>query len=1101
MLSISKIASAGATIKYLEEEALLNYYDESGAALTRWAGKGAKFFGLDGPIEREELRNLLQGHSPDGVHDLVQNAGDKNRQPGHDLVFNDVKDFSTLWGSSDAAMRKELDICDAQALDQTLSIAEELCGLSRVGRGGRHLERVDLIFAAYRHQINRYGEPHIHTHVILPNVGIRSDNSTGALWTQTLYDLKFFLGALHRVELASRLRQGLKVHIEAQRIGFRIVGVPQALSKRWSSRATEIREVMAQRGQEGAIAARAAAEDTRRKKPEIPLHILSDKWRAQALEYGFTAEEARKLIGQAPTVKATLHLLQKELWRAWKKSQATNENSLHFYREAGRLAILHGANAIQLREMVERLWSRPVERPTKTAEADDSKDSKQETRKAKEERAAERISETPPPNIPPQVKDKPNEKQNPKANDYPKEAQRPDPQQNLPTSEAKNEGKVAAEGALDVSQVKAEAQEKVQEKAGKPRPGATESPQTEPKERDNVAAQTAKVESNERAEAGRQDRKLEKEDAPSDRTKTSHGPGEPSSPVARESKSDQGKTQHTAPRDSHEFNSDSPSSKESHSKENDEITGQCERIQKEQVSDETKTSDGPGAKDSLANREKKNQHEGSQHSSPGQNHERTTGSSHTEQSQNTSSNSEDQKPSSEKEENKNRNRKSDHRSFRRQWQEKLRAHGIDLDEQIPKADKQQRAANAAFCKEFTEAVSKLRPEWQSAERLQRLAYLSMMSHRAHPKFVDQVVAEVQHIVEKTYKSAQVAEEKAKLYASIGMDRDGKAPWTQAEKRAANRAFAKEYIETIRSLPPQWQTRDFLQHLGYELMLKHRPQTSLVDRAVAGCQEAVKKGHDQAVRAEEWAEVLREIGPEPKDRMPFSAADQKAADKAFRKAFRDLVEKIPRESQTPEKIEALARAVVVEHRLHPRFLDRALENIVPLANPPLIRIESRRLFPKSPIKALRDRHYLRLVVGSNRSKWGRIYWKQNLLIGELRIQSERLFPNAAKFLHIRDFAIPRFRFVPLFPTEKQRQLAAAATGWKPAFMHKSKSEDSINSAYDKAKDEPETEKLLPRLRLVTKEPNSLPKETRQETETTEQTYSKLHDQGQTIAHGY
>jgi len=39
MLSITKIKSAGALVKYVEKEALLNYYAESGVALTRWAGE------------------------------------------------------------------------------------------------------------------------------------------------------------------------------------------------------------------------------------------------------------------------------------------------------------------------------------------------------------------------------------------------------------------------------------------------------------------------------------------------------------------------------------------------------------------------------------------------------------------------------------------------------------------------------------------------------------------------------------------------------------------------------------------------------------------------------------------------------------------------------------------------------------------------------------------------------------------------------------------------------------------------------------------------------------------------------------------------------
>ena len=91
MLSTSNPIKAGSSGEYYREMARGEYYTGNGQAPGQWFGPGAKALGLVGKVEEVVLANLLEGRSPDGAWNLVQNAGSSKRQQGWDETFSAPK--------------------------------------------------------------------------------------------------------------------------------------------------------------------------------------------------------------------------------------------------------------------------------------------------------------------------------------------------------------------------------------------------------------------------------------------------------------------------------------------------------------------------------------------------------------------------------------------------------------------------------------------------------------------------------------------------------------------------------------------------------------------------------------------------------------------------------------------------------------------------------------------------------------------------------------------------------------------------------------------------------------------------------------------------
>ena len=97
VVSIGAVASPAQGISYYERDGYYAKDDPEHRAASAWAGKGAAELGLEGPVDPETFRAVLEGEVPDGSGKLLgrlDRDGNRLHRPGRDLTFSAPKSVS-----------------------------------------------------------------------------------------------------------------------------------------------------------------------------------------------------------------------------------------------------------------------------------------------------------------------------------------------------------------------------------------------------------------------------------------------------------------------------------------------------------------------------------------------------------------------------------------------------------------------------------------------------------------------------------------------------------------------------------------------------------------------------------------------------------------------------------------------------------------------------------------------------------------------------------------------------------------------------------------------------------------------------------------------
>ena len=340
MLSISEPIRAGNGEYYLTLAATDDYYLKNEQEPPGfWSGEGARLLGVCGQVQPDEFRNLLRGFSPDGERQLVKNPN-SSRRAGWDATWSVPKSVSVAWSQGTPEVRAKIEEALRHALERAIKHVETLDIVSRTGPKGIIRNKAKLLFAVFPHSVSRQGEPQLHLHSILLNLGVRPDGTTGTLEPKDLFRHKMLLGALFRVELTYQLEKSLGLRAVKDKRTFELIGVPQELMAEFSTRRKEILEELAKLGLSGAKAAAMAALTTRKVKESISREDLFKRWHELGGKHHFTAMELGWLI-HAPFPERN----------AFKESSSLGEETLveltnstgHFSKREFMTAILQGA--------------------------------------------------------------------------------------------------------------------------------------------------------------------------------------------------------------------------------------------------------------------------------------------------------------------------------------------------------------------------------------------------------------------------------------------------------------------------------------------------------------------------------------------------------------------------------------------------------------------------------------------------------------------------------------------------------------------------------------------------------------------------------------
>ena len=302
MLSIKLIGSSKQEVGYYAELGE-DYYVDGSEALGIWWGDGAESLGLSGTVQADQFRNILIGKSANGEKSLVQNAGHATRRAAFDLTFSVPKSVSIARVTADSHRAKQIDAACNRASAKAFEAVQELCGFTRRGGAGQRSEPAKLVAAVFRHETarglkNNIPDPNLHYHMVLCNVAVREDGSTGTFDGRFLFrrQMKMALGALFRTELSRQLEQiGLATYRPENERGrksswFELQSIPRKLIETFSKRREQIVDWLRENKQSGAKAAERAALSTRQAKNHFSMQQLRNAWQGVARQFGFDSK-------------------------------------------------------------------------------------------------------------------------------------------------------------------------------------------------------------------------------------------------------------------------------------------------------------------------------------------------------------------------------------------------------------------------------------------------------------------------------------------------------------------------------------------------------------------------------------------------------------------------------------------------------------------------------------------------------------------------------------------------------------------------------------------------------------------------------------------
>ncbi|QSM61155.1 MobF family relaxase [Mycobacteroides abscessus] len=303
---------------------LAEYYSERDSRTPVWvcagdAAAAAEMVGLadgeraGGDADPEVVARWLDdGCAPSG--ECGRSHG-KRGVHGFDLTFCAPKSVSLVRAFGDDVTQKAVGAAHQVAITEALEYLADHAGYSRVHNpitGEKDLVSLPgVVAAAYQHETSRAGDPHLHTHVLVPNRQARSDGKLVSLDGTSLIHEARAAGMIYQATLRRELH--LSVGIEWAPVDpstgmADVAGITPTMIRAWSTRSTQLREwaannltvVDSAKGlTQGQLA--AAQKATRPAKPE---HLAWAELRQQWADdgRGFVIDEAAHQAARAARI-------------------------------------------------------------------------------------------------------------------------------------------------------------------------------------------------------------------------------------------------------------------------------------------------------------------------------------------------------------------------------------------------------------------------------------------------------------------------------------------------------------------------------------------------------------------------------------------------------------------------------------------------------------------------------------------------------------------------------------------------------------------------------------------------------------------------------
>jgi conjugative relaxase-like TrwC/TraI family protein len=215
---------------------------------------------------------------------------------GYDLTFCAPKSVSVIRAlKADDVIAKAIADAHTTALSEAMEYLSAHAGYTRVHNphtGQKDLVRLPgLAAVTYQHETSRCGDPHLHTHVIVPNRQARADGVLVSIDGTSLYHEAKAAGVIYQATLRRELHQSLGFEwapVDPATGMAEVAGVDRATITAWSRRSSQLREWAAHHlvvtdAPLSAARLAVAQKATRPTKPEeLAWGELLTQWRADA---------------------------------------------------------------------------------------------------------------------------------------------------------------------------------------------------------------------------------------------------------------------------------------------------------------------------------------------------------------------------------------------------------------------------------------------------------------------------------------------------------------------------------------------------------------------------------------------------------------------------------------------------------------------------------------------------------------------------------------------------------------------------------------------------------------------------------------------------
>jgi len=268
-----------------------------------WLGTGAPALGLRGEVDGDALGAVLAGDDPVTSHRLGR-FHDRVTVAGFDLSFCAPKSVSMLHALGPTEIADDVRAAHEAAVDAALDYVERRAVAVRRPALGRlvPVEAQAVASAGFVHRVSRALDPHLHSHVVMANLGRGPEGTYSALDGRGLYAHRSAADALYHAQLRHELTTRLGVAWEPLRHGRADVsGISTEARLAFSQRGAAIAEHVAARGLGGPRARAIASHVTRPERdPHRSIEDLRPEWKSRAQALGLGPAELGAVVDRVP---------------------------------------------------------------------------------------------------------------------------------------------------------------------------------------------------------------------------------------------------------------------------------------------------------------------------------------------------------------------------------------------------------------------------------------------------------------------------------------------------------------------------------------------------------------------------------------------------------------------------------------------------------------------------------------------------------------------------------------------------------------------------------------------------------------------------------